>query len=145
MLSGALPPAYQDKNWDDVPKPLLVAENLLRIIVFTSCVLLQLEIKQRIQSIGLAIYISGLALYFVSWILQIRYNQLKWSHGIIAFTAPAYTSIIWLCGIGLIGQHLLINVWYAYWIYLLLSIAFTAVHTAHSILAFRNWNRLSAT
>jgi hypothetical protein len=143
-LAKALPPAYQKKNWDNVPKPLTIAENVLRTFVFVSCVLLQLEIKERIQSIGLTIYISGLVLYFASWILQIRFAQIRSMQGILAFAAPAYTSFIWLYGIGLIGQRLLVDVAYSYWIYVLLSLAFVAVHTSHSIVAFRNWNRLNS-
>ena len=141
MLSKALPSAYQNENWDAIPRPLMLAENLLRLIVFISCAFLQLEIKQRIQCIGLIVYTIGLVLYFTSWILQMRFNKLGLSQSILAFTAPAYTSAIWLGGIGLIGQHSLIDVWYSYWIFILLSLAFAAVHTLHSLLAFKNWNR----
>jgi len=143
-LAKALPPAYQKKNWDNVPKPLTIAENVLRTFVFVSCVLLQLEIKQRIQSTGLAIYMGGLIVYFASWILQIRSAKIRSMKGIFAFAAPAYTSFIWLYGIALIGQRLIIDVAYTYWIYVLLSLAFAAVHTSHSIIAFRNWNRLNS-
>jgi hypothetical protein len=145
LVAKVLPPAYQNKNWDDVPKSLVVVENVLRTIVFVSSGLLQLEIKQRIQSVGLIIYVCGLVVYFASWILQIRFKQVKWAQSGIVFTAPAYTPVIWLCGIGLIGQRLLFNVWYTYWIYILLSLAFVAVHTRHSLVALRNWNRVNAT
>jgi len=138
LLAKALPPAYQNENWNSVPRTLKIVENALRTTVFVFTVFLRLEIRNGIQLSGLVIYSIGLGLYFASWMVQIRFSNYGWSKNIIAFAAPAYTSLIWLWGIGFIGQHLLINVVYAYWIYLVLSVSFVAVHTLHSILAFKN-------
>jgi len=136
FLWSRLPPAFQKDIWDDIPKPLSFVESGVRIVVFLFSLLLFLEIRTILQVVGLVIYGIGVLVYFASWILQIRQPESRWSRGLLGFCAPAYTPIVWLVGIALIGQSMLFDVWYEYWIYILLSVVFVGVHTLHSVLVY---------
>jgi hypothetical protein len=107
-------------------------------VVFLFSIILLLEIRTVLQVVGLVIFGIGVLVYFASWVPQIRQPESRWSKSLLGFCAPAYTPIVWLVGIALIGQHLLFDVWYQYWIYILLSVAFVGVHTLHSVLVYGN-------
>jgi hypothetical protein len=137
-----LPAPYQKPIWDDVPKPLAAAENIFRTGAFVFPVFLRIELKTILQILGLILYLSGLSVYFFSWVLEIRSPESKWSKSAIGFTAPAWTTIFWLAGIGLIGQRMTINgLPYSFFIYMAIALVFTGVHTAHAALARPNRTR----
>ena len=55
---------------------------------------------------------------------------------VIGTLAPAYTSLIWLAGIGLIGRSR-DGVWpFKPWVYVGLACAFVAVHLAHASIVY---------
>ena len=114
------------KSDADVPRHILVAENLLRVGVFLWPLLLPLRWQDPHSRTGLALYALGLLIYCVSWLPLIYLPQAAWSKSAAGLLAPAYTPLIWLAGIALVGGS---------WPYALLSLLFVAAHVYHNILA----------
>lgn len=113
LFTASLPRAFSmEFFWKNIPPIIGTTENILRIIVFFLPLLMPLTIKTTGQKIGLAIYLAGLTTYFLSWIMQIYYPDSTWSRSLFGFLAPAYTTMIWFIGIGLIGNKLFINIPY---------------------------------
>jgi len=138
LFSRRLPAAYQPEIWDKVPKTVTLIEDVLRMVVLFGTLLLRLEICTTGAQIGLALYGIGTTAYFLSWILQIAFPKGKWSKSMCGFAAPAYTPLLWLAGIGLIGQELTVGVGYRCWIYMLLSSLFVGLHVTHAIMVYRS-------
>ena len=109
-----------------VPRSILMAENLLRVGVFLWPLLLPLRWQDPQSRAGLALYALGLLIYCVSWLPLIHSPQAVWSKSAAGLLAPAYTPLIWLLGIALIGRS---------WPYALLSLLFVGLHMYHNILA----------
>jgi hypothetical protein len=132
-----LPPPFQ-KNifWHDIPSHIGIPENILRIIVFLCPLLMKFSLAEPHQRLGLMLYILGVCLYFWSWIAQIYFPKSAWSISILGFTAPAFTTIIWFVGIGLIGSSLFIKIPYHYSVYLFISALFVIVHTSHANIVY---------
>ena len=137
LFASSLPRGYaMEFFWKDIPPIIGIMENMLRIIVFFLPLLMPLKIKSKDQKIGLSIYFVGLVIYFLSWIMQINYPDSSWSNSIWGFLAPAYTTIIWLIGIGLIGNKLYIKIPYNSIIYISISALFVIVHTTHAYIVY---------
>jgi hypothetical protein len=47
-------------------------------------------------------------------------------------TATAWTSLLWLLGIGLIGDSLYLSIQYGLGVYISMPVIFTAFHTTHA-------------
>jgi hypothetical protein len=138
ILYKKLPEKFQKNIWDKIPKYVNTCENILRFITFFFPIFLKLEITNSFQIIGGFLYIIGIAVYFLSWIFQIKYPASKWSESIFGFMAPAYTTIIWLTGISLIGQKLIFDFPYIFILYLIFAVLFVFIHTFHSFYVFKN-------
>ena len=69
----------------------------------------------------------GTPVYFASWIVLIYYPEAAWSKSAVGLLTPAYTPLIWLVSIALIGGS---------WPYGLASLLFVSVHVYHNILTF---------
>ncbi len=137
LLANSLPRGYSRTFFEkDIPLIIDTTENILRIIVFSLPLLMPLTIKINSQKIGLGIYLMGLAIYFLSWIMQIYYPDSNWSSSLFGFLAPAYTTIIWFIGIGLIGNKLFIKIPYKPIIYIAISAVFVVVHTTHAYIVY---------
>jgi hypothetical protein len=136
-FTSKLPKGYTSKEiWDNVPFWLNTTENILRAIVFLLPLLLTFSLQAKTQKIGFGLYLVGLLIYFASWLMQIISPNSNWSTSCIGFMAPAFTTVIWFIGIGLIGQQSFVNIPRISTIYVILSIAFVIVHTYHSYLAY---------
>jgi hypothetical protein len=109
-----------------VPKPVLAAEQVLRIAVFIGPLFLPLRWQDPRSQAGLLLFSEGLLIYFASWLLLIYRPESTWSTSAAGLLAPAYTPLIWLAGIALVGGS---------WPYALLSLLFVGVHVYHNILA----------
>lgn len=134
LFSDKLPPAFQpDVFWKDIPPLLAAGENWTRIIVFTGTALMPLNVSSTVQKQGLFLYIGGTVVYFIAWIMLMYYPETAWSNSILGFTAPAYTPLIWLAGIGLIGDTMYFNIYYNRWIFLSVSILFLSFHITHTL------------
>ena len=98
----------------------------LRVAVFLWPLLLPLRWRDQQSRAGLAVYALGLLIYCAAWLPLIYLPEAAWSQSAAGLLAPAYTPLIWLAGIALIGGS---------WPYALLSLLFVGVHVYHNILA----------
>ena len=138
ILVGFLPKAYSpDIFWKDIPKWIGYSENILRIVVFVLPVVMIFSLKTGLQKLGFTIYLVGIAIYFLTWIFVILYPQSNWTTSLIGFMAPAYTTIIFFVGIGLIGNKAFFKFPYLSLIYICLSILFVIAHSAHTYIVFQ--------
>lgn len=138
ILVGCLPETYSSEIfWKDIPNWIGYSENILRIIAFAIPVIMIFSLKTRFQKIGFSIYLAGIFIYFLSWAFVIIYPQSNWSTSLIGFMAPAYTTIVFFVGIGLIGNKAFFNIPYLSLIYIGLSILFVAFHTTHTYIVFQ--------
>ena len=138
IFMKVLPPPFQKNTfWHNIPSYIRIPENLLRLIVFLFPLFMKFSLSEPHQWLGLILYLLGMCLYFWSWIMLINFPKSSWSKSIWGFTAPAYLTIIWFSGIGLIGSTLFINVPYHYSVYLFISLLFVIVHTSHTLIVFK--------
>ncbi len=134
LLTNKLPKAFQSEIfWNDIPSFLTYGENVSRIIVFALTFLMPLSILTSRQKKGLFIYIGGTILYFTSWLILIYIPDSKWSYSILGFMAPAYTPLLWLTGIGLIGNSYYFNLSYSRWLFIGTSLVFLIFHNFHTL------------
>ena len=135
-----LPETFSLENFrKNIPAIVLTGENIFRILTFGFTIFLLLGLKDNAQRIGLVLYIAGVVIYFASWAAQMFLPDSMWSQSLLGFTAPAYTSIIWLLGIGLLGKELVIKkIPYNRIVFITLSIIFVVFHTTHAIMAYSN-------
>ncbi len=132
-----LPIGYS-KNifWEDIPLLIKYSENISRVIVLALPTIMVLSLKTKLQKIGFFIYCIGLVLYFLSWIVMIVCPNCNWSESLIGFMAPAYTTIIWFVGIGLIGNQSFLKIKYLPALYISLSVFFVIIHSLHAYIVF---------
>jgi hypothetical protein len=137
ILVDYLPKPYSPEIfWKDIPKLIGYSENILRIIVFALPVIMIFSIKTRLQKIGLGIYLVGILIYFMSWTMMIIYPQSNWSTSLFGFMAPAFTTLIFFIGIGLIGNKAYFKIPYLFLIYITLSALFVIFHSLHTFIIF---------
>ena len=138
LFMRRLPPAYQmDIFWRDIPKVVSVPENLFRTLVMILPIFMRLQFSTPHQKLGLGLYLTGLLCYFASWVALIAAPWSSWSMSAIGFLAPAYTPIVWLAGIGLIGDTLQFSrVTFRPWIYWGMSGLFLAFHNLHAFVVY---------
>lgn len=138
ILVGYLPKSYSpDIFWKDIPNWIGYSENILRIVLFVIPLLMIFSLKTRLQKIGFGIYLVGIIIYFLSWILVIINPESNWSQSSIGFMAPASTTIIFFVGIGLIGNKAFFKFPYLSLTYICLSILFVISHSAHAYIVFQ--------
>jgi len=128
-----LPPHYL-KN---ISHPIIIMETITRIIVIAFSMIMVMNIQNKIENIGLIIYVIGIIIYFTSYFIEIYAANSLFGRNIIFILAPYWTSIIWLIGIGLVGNRLFINIPYHFTVYLILSVIFTTIHTIHGYLCYK--------
>jgi hypothetical protein len=138
LLIHRLPRAYQmDNFWRGIPPAVGVPENVLRGVVMFLPLLMPLRISNTRHRLGMALYLAGLLVYLASWAVLIVFPQSAWSTSAIGFAAPAYTPVLWLVGIGLLGDRLLVpRVNIHPWFYCGLSILFLLFHNIHTLLVY---------
>jgi hypothetical protein len=136
-LTNKLPKVFQPEIfWEKISPFLTYGENIFRVAVFLLTLLMPLSFSTTSQKEGLIIYLSGMILYFASWLVLIYLPDSKWSNSILGFLAPAYTPLFWLIGIGLIGNSLYFNLPYRQWHFISISIIFLLFHNAHALTIF---------
>lgn len=141
LLSSQLPENYQPEVFSrGIPIALMYVENSSRFFLFVIACLMPLNFHTKEQKVGLYVYLSGLLLYFASWIIIICFPKSDWSNSIIGFSAPAYTPIIWIAGIALIGDSFSFSIPYRPWIFITVSAVFLAAHISHAIMVFYTLN-----
>jgi len=133
-----LPHDYQvNVFWKEIPAWIAITENLLRVPVFLLPLVMRLRISTPSQKLGLGLYVAGSLVYFVAWGAQILFPMTAWSTSMVGFMAPAFTPVLFLVGIGLIGDTLTLpKVPYKPWVYWGLSGAFMVFHNVHAGLVY---------
>jgi hypothetical protein len=138
IFANKLPIAFTEEEFNSsIPHWLLYAENILRLFVFLLPVFMILSFRTKQQKLGLGVYLFGVSIYCLSWFVVMSYPESDWSTSLLGFTAPAYTTIFFFIGITLIGKKSFLNISHPSIIYILLSILFVSVHTAHVFLVFQ--------
>jgi hypothetical protein len=137
LLAEHLPDAFQAEIfWKDIPPFISYGENICRITVMIFPLFMILSLKSKRQRAGFFLYLIGTLLYGLSWLAIIIYPDSDWSQHVVGFTAPAFTPLIWLIGIGLIGEQAFFKIKHLPLIYGCLSILFTVFHTLHAYLIY---------
>lgn len=133
-----LGPAFQPETfWQDIPAPLGMVENALRVLVIGVAFFMRIGMSRPRQRVGLTVYLGGLALYALCQVPISLDPASAWSTSAIGFLAPAYTPLIWLVGIGMMGDRLLVpRLPWSTRYYITLSAAFVAAHLGHAALVF---------
>jgi hypothetical protein len=102
----------------------LVAENILRILVFALPVLMPLHMKDTLDKAGLIIFILGTLIYFASWLPLILAPHSAWCNSSAGLLAPRLTPFLSFLGIALIGGS---------WMYGGIAAVFILFHTWHGV------------
>ena len=140
-LTGFLPSALGSQEfWRDIPPIVTYGENLLRLIVVILPFLMPLDLGTVSQRRGLTLFMIGMVVYFLAWLALILFPKSRWSLSWMGFLAPAYTPLLWLAGLGLMGRKLYWPGPYRWWMYHWLAAGFTAFHVAHAAIVYeRNY------
>lgn len=125
--------------WEDIPTWISIGENSFRIAIMIIPAFLILSIKETIERIGFSLYLLGTSIYFLSWLILIVYPASNWSQSIWGFMAPAYTPIVWLIGIGLMGNKSFLPIKNTTAIYTLLSTLFIFFHSMHAYIVYERF------
>jgi hypothetical protein len=137
FLANKLPEEFQSEIFkNDISIFLTYGENISRTIVFMLTLLMPLSILTIIQKKGLLLYIGGTILYFISWLTLIYFPRSVWSNSVFGFMAPAYTPLLWLLGIGLIGNSFYFNLPFRRWFFISLTMIFLIFHNFHTYTIF---------
>jgi hypothetical protein len=125
LFTDRLPKAFQPESfWKDIPSFIAHIENISRLIMFVFISFMPIKIVTPIQKKGLVLYVIGTLLYFASWLILMYFPNSVWSKSMFGLLAPAYTPLIWLIGIGLIGNSFYFNIPFKRWLYFLVVIIF---------------------
>ncbi len=136
-LTSKLPKAFQSEIfWNDIPSFLTYGENISRTFVFILTLFMPLSIVTPTQKKGLILFVAGTLIYFTSWIILIDFPTGKWSNSFFGFLSPSFTPLLWLMGIGVIGQSFYFNLPYRRWVFVVVSTIFLLFHNAHALIIF---------
>ena len=138
-LWGVLPTAYgPDLFWKNIPGWLSILENTFRILVFSLPFILYFGKKEKYQPLGWYLYFAGLVIYLASYLTQIVFPASAWSLSTIGFTAPAWSTIFWFAGIGLVCARSWLPIPWHRAIYLTCAALFLIFHIGHTGLVYFN-------
>lgn len=136
-LTKHLPSAFSLAEFSrGIPVPLVFAENSLRVAVFVLPFFMPLNLAAPTSKRALLIYAGGTLIYFASWLALILFPASSWSTSALGFIAPAYTPLLWLLGIALLGRQLFWGAFYRWWMYLVLVLPFLATHVLHTAMVY---------
>jgi hypothetical protein len=136
IFTKSLPRSY----FLNVSDKIEVFEYIFRILAFTIPLIMKISFETKIQKIGLGIYVSGVGLYFASWLLQIYLPNSRWSLSVYGFMAPAYTTFIWFSGIALIAKQSYFKFSHISLTYFVIATLFVVFHSIHTYNIFRHIN-----
>ena len=137
ILTNKLPRVYSAEIFEkNIPAFIVNGENISRLIIFSLPLLMPLRIETQSQKLDLWLYSAGTIIYFVLWLAQMYFPQSAWSMSAFGFLAPAYTPLIWLTGIGLIGSALYFPSPYRSWMYIIASFIFIGFHLSHATMVY---------
>jgi hypothetical protein len=135
-LPAALTPALFNKG---IPDVLLNGENIGRLLIFALPAFFTIGISTKTQKRGLAVYLTGVALYYLSYLAQIFFPDSAWSTSMAGFVATAYTNLFWIIGLGLLGEkfYFLEHLRYRPVFYLAPASIFLIFHITHAVIVYQ--------
>jgi hypothetical protein len=137
LLTDKLPEAYQPEVfWHDIPSWITYGESISRTIVFVLTLLMPIRMASSLPKRSLFLYLAGLLIYFASWLPLIYFPASSWSNSLPGFMASAYTPVLWLTGIGLMGNSFYFNVSFHRWYFLSIALLFSLFHIVHTHLIY---------
>lgn len=133
VLPNALTPAQFNEG---IPDAFLYLESFGRILVFAMPAFFSIEISTTTQKRGLVLYLTGVALYYLSYGTQNFFPNSGWSTSVLGFSASAYTNVFWMIGLGLLGEKFYFTnrLRYRPIFYIVPVVVFVVVHTTHTVL-----------
>ena len=142
-LTRFLPPALASNEFSrDIPALVTYGENTLRVVVMVLPFLMPLEVATVGQRRGVLLFVVGTIVYFLSWVPLMVVPQSPWSTSWLGFVAPAYTPLVWLVGLGLMGRRFYLPSPFRWWMYVGLACGFVAFHVAHTSIVYgRNYQQ----
>ncbi len=133
IFARFLPPPLASPEFErDIPLLVAYGEDALRSVVMVLPFLMPLELATAGQRRGLSLFVVGSLLYFVSWVPLMIAPQSQWSTSWLGFVAPAYTPLVWLVGLGLVGRRLYVPTPFRWWMYVGLACGFVILHVSHA-------------
>jgi len=122
----------------DIPPLVTYGENTLRIVVMVLPFLIPLEVTTGGQRRGLLLLAVGTVFYMLAWVPLMIAPESPGSTSCswLGFVAPAYTPIVWLTGLGLVGRRLYVPSPYRRWMYVALACGFVAFHVTHTSIVY---------
>jgi len=120
----------------NINHPIVTIETIARVITIAFSVIMAIKLDNKIGKVGLIVYIIGVLIYFCSYFIVIKIPPILFHNNIIVLLAPYWTSVLWLIGIGLLGNKLFINIPYHYTVYIILSIVFAVIHSIHGYICY---------
>jgi hypothetical protein len=144
VLAKKLPQGFQPEIvWKYIPAFLTYGENISRVVVFMLMLPVPFCISIANSKKGPLLYIGGTIIYFASWLVLIYLPDIKWSNSILGYTASACTPLVWLTGIGLIGNSYYFNLPFKRWIFFSASFIFLTFYYFHTFtVCFRTHNMI---
>jgi len=132
IFTKYLPEFYLRK----INHPVVTMETIARIVTIVFSVIMAIRMDNKIGKIGLVVYIIGVLVYFCSYFVVIKIPAVSFHNNYIVLLAPYWTSVLWLIGIGLVGNKLFINMPYHYSAYIIVSIVFAIIHSIHGYICY---------
>ena len=132
IFTKYLPEFYLRK----INHPVVTMETIARIVTIVFSVIMAIRMDNKIGKIGLVVYIIGVLVYFCSYFVVIKITAVSFHNNYIVLLAPYWTSVLWLIGIGLVGNKLFINMPYHYSAYIIVSIVFAIIHSIHGYICY---------
>lgn len=133
LMPNALTPAQFNKG---IPVALITIESIGRIVVFAMPALFSIGLSTTTQKRGLAVYVAGLAFYCLAYGTQNFFPNSDWSTSAFGFAASAYTNVVWMIGLGMLGEkfYFIKRIRYRAIFYVVPAVVFVIIHTTHLVL-----------
>jgi hypothetical protein len=126
-------PEFYLKN---IHHPIVLIETIARIITIAFSAIMAIKLDNKIGKTGRIVYAIGVLIYFCSYFMVIKFPIALFQDNLIVLLAPYWTSVLWLIGIGLLGNKLLINIPYHYAVYIIISVLFAIIHSIHGYMCY---------
>ena len=136
FTSKLMPASAMTEFWRDIPGALVFVENLLRALVFGLPFAMPLQIATKTEWRALLVFGLGTLVYFASWLALMVWPHTAWSTSALGSLAPAYTPLLWLPSLAILGKRLFWGHFYRWWMYLLVCIGFLFAHITHAAIVY---------
>jgi hypothetical protein len=144
IYTSRLPELFSPDTFDRyTPNFILISEKVFRFTIFLMPLVLRLDISTPIGKTGSGVYLFGVLVYFLAWLLLIYAPASRWSNSILGFCAPAYTPLIWLVGISLMTDSYFFDISYSRGHFILPAMCFLFFHIMHTAEVYNMVSKLT--